>query len=76
MLTFREKQDGKAYRMYVTDTLKNIAENTSRFAGGCYPAKRFVDIVGYGAEKEKGREKPEPTEEDVIARIAGKLRAL
>lgn len=34
-----------AYRVYVTDTLKTIAENTAKYAGGGYPTKRYADVI-------------------------------
>lgn len=35
----------KAYRAYVTDALKVIAENTARYAGGSYLNERYVDRI-------------------------------
>lgn len=35
----------KAYRAYVTDALKAIAENTARYAGGSYLNERYVDRI-------------------------------
>lgn len=33
------------YRVYVTDALKMMTENTSRFAGGGYVKERYRDMV-------------------------------
>lgn len=35
----------KAYRVYVTDALKMIGENTARYAGGGYLKVRFADLI-------------------------------
>lgn len=34
-----------AYRVYVTDSLKLIAENTANFAKGQYMKARYYDII-------------------------------
>lgn len=40
-----KKQDQeKAYRAYVTDALKIITENTSKYAGGSYMKARYFDV--------------------------------
>lgn len=49
----KQKQRDEAYRIYVTDALKAISENTSKFAGGQYMNKRYVDDF-----------LPEPTEKE------------
>lgn len=42
------------YRVYVTDALQKIAENTANFAGGHIMPYRFYDAVyGDGDRKEK-----------------------
>lgn len=46
-----------AYRIYVTDALKTIAENTAKYSGGSYPAKRYADIIKPGTvESRTGEE--------------------
>lgn len=34
-----------AYRVYVTDALRLIGENTAKFAGGNFITVRFADII-------------------------------
>lgn len=34
-----------AYRVYVTDALKVIGENTAKYAGGNYLSARYTDIA-------------------------------
>lgn len=75
ILTLRKENDEKVFRAYVTDALKAIAENTARFAGGSYMQARFASIAGYGSGKKDAPEKVQ-TEEEIISRISGKLRAL
>ena len=52
----------QAYQIYVTDTLRHIAANTARFAGGSYPENRFADLVYPPREETR-------TEEELIAQV-------
>ena len=67
----KKQRREKAYRMYVTDALKTITENTAKYAGGNYMKARYLDF-----------EDPKPPEtrtsgeiiqnmKDKIARIGG-----
>lgn len=49
---YQQEQKEFAYRVYVSDALKIITENTAKYAGGSHLTKRWVDIV---------TEKPEDT---------------
>ena len=55
------EQREKAYRIYVTDALQAISENTSKFAGGTYMKNRFADDAQPGPAKEE--EKPKSVDE-------------
>lgn len=55
-----------AYRIYITDVLKNIAENTARYSGGSYIKVRYADIVN--PPKEEMR-----TADEVIEHMKKKL---
>lgn len=67
---FLKKQKDKLYQVYITDTLKMIAENTSNLAGGKAPSMRWVDAMN---SLEKPKEEEEKTAEEVIDRIKEKL---
>ena len=42
----KEKQRDEAYRIYITDSLKLITENTAHFVeGGQYITKRWIEVV-------------------------------
>jgi len=60
----------KTYRIYTTDALMYITQNTAKSRGGSYLGKRFIDFVD---EKRKPSKEPE-TEEEVVTRIRSKLR--
>lgn len=60
---FSKKQKEKAYRIYVTDCLKAIADNTTHLLGidgvidyGTTIPHRFVDMVYPDKEKQKKQE--------------------
>ena len=40
----RERKE-EAYRIYVTDALRIIGQNTAKYAGGSYQQQRFADII-------------------------------
>lgn len=42
---YQQEQKEFAYHVYVTDSLKLIAENTAKYAGGIHLTKRWADIV-------------------------------
>lgn len=43
--TYKQEQKEFAYRVYVSDSLKFIAENTAKYAGGSHITNRFAEIV-------------------------------
>lgn len=51
---FVKMQEDKAFRVYVTDALKAIADNTARQVKGATLSKRFVDLIT-----------PEPSAEEI-----------
>ena len=68
----RKENRERLYKVYVTDMLKNILTNTAGGEERYRVEKRWIEL----AEKptaEKKEEKPEETEEEVIARIRNKL---
>lgn len=40
----RESKE-QSYRVYVTSTLRMIAESTSKYGGGSYPMQTWLDII-------------------------------
>ena len=49
---FNQHQRDLAYRIYVTDCLRMVSENTARFGGGPYKTVSFEDIIRTRKEKE------------------------
>ena len=45
MARLNEREKTEAYRIYVTDALRVVAENTARFASGNYIKARYADII-------------------------------
>lgn len=42
---FNQHQRDLAYRIYVTDCLRIISENTAKIGGGSYITAKFEDII-------------------------------
>ena len=42
---YQSKQRDFAYRIYVTDCLRIISENTAKMGGGSYITAKFADII-------------------------------
>ena len=42
---FNQQQRDLAYRIYVTDCLRIISENTAKMGGGSYITAKFADII-------------------------------
>ena len=55
----------KAYKIYVTDSLRIIGENTAKFAGGGYLKSRWADVVD-------SRPKEARTGEEIVAEVIKK----
>lgn len=45
MARFNQHQRDLAYRIYVTDCLRIISENTAKTGGGSYITAKFADII-------------------------------
>ena len=67
---FKKYQLDKAYRIYVTDSLKGIVENTARINGGVNLTLRYVDIIN---PLDGVREKTARSAGDVVSRIRKKF---
>ena len=42
---FNQHQRDLAYRIYVTDCLRMVTENTAKMSGGSYISAKFADII-------------------------------
>ena len=62
---FNEKERNDAYRIYVTDALRVVAENTARYAGGNYIKARYADII---EPKKQDNRTCEEITADIVAR--------
>lgn len=66
---FSRKRKSEIYRMYVTDALKVIAENTAKFAGGSVMSKRYEDIINPPPEETR-------TADEIVESIRNTLAQL
>ena len=65
MARFNEKAKTEAYRIYVTDALRIVAENTARYAGGNCIKARYIDVV---EPKKQDNRTCEEITADIVAR--------
>ena len=70
---FLKRQDDKYYRIYVTDALKCISENTAKQVGGVSMSKRFFEIIDRQKPQDVDDEK---TAEEIIDKIKNTLKSL
>jgi hypothetical protein len=64
-----DEVEQKAYRIYVSDALKYVTENTSRSHGGTTLSRRYIDIIDKTPEDER-------TADEIISSIRKKLKEL
>lgn len=69
MARYESNQRELACRIYITDALRTISENTAKYGGGSYIKARYADIIH--PKPEDGR-----THEEVVDHIRKKLREL
>ena len=62
---FVEWARAEAYRIYVTDALRIVGENTARYASGDYIKARYADII---EPKKQDNRTCEEITADVVAR--------
>lgn len=65
MARLKEKARNDAYRIYVTDALRLVAENTARYASGNYIKARYADII---EPKKQDNRTCEEITADIVAR--------
>lgn len=65
MARLNEKARNDAYRIYVTDALRIVAENMAKFASGNYIKARYADII---EPKKQDNRTCEEITADIVAR--------
>jgi hypothetical protein len=60
-----ERAKTEVYRIYVTDALRIVAENTARFASGNYIRARYADMI---EPKKQDNRTCEEITADIVAR--------
>lgn len=57
VLRWQKERQMLAYRIYITDALQTIAENTAKMVdGGKYLPKRYYDVISNNVQKEEKAE--------------------
>lgn len=65
MARLNEREKTEAYRIYVTDALRVVAENTAQYVGGNYIKARYADMI---EPKKQDNRTCEEITADVVAR--------
>lgn len=65
MARLNERAKTEAYRIYVTDALRVVAENTAQYVGGNYIKARYADMI---EPKKQDNRTCEEITADVVAR--------
>lgn len=66
---FKKEQHEKAYKIYITDSLRIITENTAKANGGHYLQARYAELIEPIKEEKR-------TATEVISDLKEKLRRL
>lgn len=65
ILAFSKRKEEKLYRIYITDALKILTENTSNFAGGTKIEQRFADLAYEDKKPQKQTESADEIKERI-----------
>lgn len=65
MARLNEREKTEAYRIYVTDALRFVAENTAQYVGGDYIKARYADMI---EPKKQDNRTCEEITADIVAR--------
>lgn len=67
----KKQSQEQVYRIYVTDALKTITENTAKYAGGSYMKARYFDVESPKPPETRTSGEIIQSMKDKIARIGG-----
>lgn len=65
---WQEREEEKLYRIYVTDCLKTLTDNTAKSSGGSYIKARYFDLINPPPEDERT---PEEVKNYMLKKING-----
>lgn len=68
-----EEQHAETYRVYVSDALRIISENTARFGGGTFVKQRYYDVINPPRADERSGDE---IAEDIIKRAGLKVKGV
>ena len=69
---YREHQRELAYRIYVSEALRTMTENTARIGGGSYIRVRYEDLISPA----RGTSSNWESSAEVVSHVFGKLREI
>lgn len=72
----KRESEETALRVYITDALKAVVENTAKFSGGVTMRRRYADIISHVPEDEETKEQAQERANGIIKSIKDKLQSL
>lgn len=73
----RKQAEDRLFRVYVTDALKAVVDNTAALHSKCVSIKkRYIEIIDDAEQEKPNDEEPKETAEQIINRISAGLNAL
>lgn len=72
----KKESEQTALKVYVTDALKAVVENTAKIGGGVTMRRRFADIINNVPDDEETNEQAQKRAKGIINNMKAKLNSL
>lgn len=72
----KKESEETALRVYITDALKAVVENTAKIGGGVTMRRRYADIINNVPDDEETNEQAQKRAEGIINNMKAKLNSL
>ncbi len=72
----KKESEQTALKVYVTDALKAVVENTAKIGGGVTMRRRFADIINNVPDDEETKEDAQKRAKGIIDNMKAKLNSL
>lgn len=72
----KKESEQTALRVYITDALKAVVENTAKIGGGVTMRRRYADIINNVPDDEETNEQAQKRAKGIIDNMKAKLNSL
>lgn len=72
----KKESEQTALRVYITDALKAVVENTAKIGGGVTMRRRYADIINNVPDDEETKEDAQKRAKGIINNMKAKLNSL